>query len=134
MERFCQFHDLFKNNLNFALEINILFRNDCGGQKCNFSVRNLKLHNSCHFNDKKSSPFKVVKQEENGGEIRREKQFFTKKDRGSKKLRLFFTEEDDHPEHQLRPKMMMLQILGVSTNSNIFIRSKEFDKNLSQCS
>ena len=81
-----------------------------------FFSHNLKLYNSCHFNDKKSSPFKVVKQEENGGEIRREKQFFTKKDQGSKKLRLFFTEEDDHPEHQLRPKMMMLQILGVRTN------------------
>ena len=63
--------------------------------------------------DKKSSPFKVVNQSKIGEE---EKQFFTKTDRSSKKLRLFFTEEDDHPEHQLRPKMMMLQILGVRTN------------------
>ena len=52
--------------------------------------------------DKKSSPFKVVNQSKIGEE---EKQFFTKTDRSSKKLRLFFTEEeDDHPEHQLPSK------------------------------
>ena len=56
--------------------------------------------------DKKSSPFKVVKQSLSkiGRERDEEKQFFTKTDRSSKKLRLFFTEEDDHPEHQLPSK------------------------------